>query len=138
MTRTETAMALLAALRETQVERVGEFLTDDVEMELPFAPADIPSRVQGRDAVIAALGYLPATFRRFRLAAHEVHDCPSRDAVILEATSLGLLHDERALPYQNRYVFLFRFRDSKICSWREYMNPYPVLELSARASAGQK
>jgi ketosteroid isomerase-like protein len=25
--------------------------------------------------------------------------------------------------YRNRYVGIFRFRDGKICAWREYHNP---------------
>ncbi|WP_281783671.1 nuclear transport factor 2 family protein [Sinimarinibacterium flocculans] len=125
----DTAGRIIAALRESGAESIARLLADDIVMELPFHPAGA-LRLEGRDAVLKALASLGALFRRFRLNAHEIRVCGAQQTVIVEATGFGLAAGDGAV-YQNRYVFLFTLRDDRVCRWREYLNPYPVMGLSA-------
>ena len=40
---------------------------------------------------------------------------------VLEANSMGLMKSRRI--YQNRYIFVFRFREDRVVQWLEFFDP---------------
>lgn len=124
---TAKAKQLISQLREGGVANIGPLLSEQVVMELPFAPAGVPKSVSGRSAVLNALGFIDQHFERFRINVHEAYVTADHDTVILECTAVGI-YRIAAPVYQNRYVIVFRFRDDVVVQWREFFNPYQVIQ----------
>ena len=119
-----TAEGLLDTISRLDIEGLRACLHDDVVMELPFAPGGIPLRFDGLENVVQAMQSAPEMFHRFRFSIHERYSCPERDTAILEATSMAITKSRRT--YQNRYIFVFRFREEKVVHWQEFFNPLLV------------
>lgn len=127
-TISERAACVIAGLREPGAESIARLLAEDIIMELPFHPVGA-MRIEGREGVLQALDSVSRLFTRFRINAHEIHECAERNTVIVEATGFGLPVAGGEV-YQNRYVFVLTFSDGEhISRWREYLNPYPVMNL---------
>ncbi|MEM8563012.1 MAG: nuclear transport factor 2 family protein [Pseudomonadota bacterium] len=121
MQNDEVAVDVLRLVSTGDVQAVRTHLTTDASMELPFAPSGVESTFKGTDAIIGALEYVAKHFRAFSFNAHEIYVSAGGDTVILEATSMAVRHSGGC--YQNRYVFVFTFRNNKILRWREFFNP---------------
>ena len=119
-----TAEGLLEVISRLDIEGLRACLHDDVVMELPYAPGDIPLRFEGLENVVQAMRTAPEMFHRFRFSVHERYWCPERDTAILEATSMAIKKSRRV--YQNRYLFVFRFRKDRVVHWQEFFNPLLV------------
>ena len=107
------------AIGAADVDALGELYTEDYVLELPYAkPA--PVRVEGLCDVQA---YLRAAFQvfRFTLRITEVHHLVDGD-IVAEYTSDGT-NLTTGLPYANRYIGLWRFRDGRVSHTREYYDP---------------
>lgn len=111
------------------VELVGRFdfaalhevLTQDAVMEFPFAPPPMPSRLEGREGVVATLSrMLPDAFSSFAFEIENVHVSPKQNTATVEARSVGTFHDGRV--YRNRYVIVLTFVADRIKLWREYFD----------------
>ncbi len=125
---TEMARLLIAQLRDScAVQELSALLGEDIVMELPFAPSGVPNLVTGKRAVLDSLGFIVEQFERFRINVHESYETTDGAIVILECTGFGL-YRHKAPAYQNRYVFVFRFQDGVVVHWREFFNPYPVIQ----------
>jgi ketosteroid isomerase-like protein len=125
---TEIARLLIGQLRDGRAaEDLSALLSEQVVMELPFAPSGVPKSVSGKTAVLDALGYIAEEFERFRINVHESYETTDGAIVILECTAFGL-YRRSAAAYQNRYVFVFRFQHGVVVHWREFFNPYPVIQ----------
>jgi ketosteroid isomerase-like protein len=125
---TETARLLIGQLRDGRAAAdLSSLLGEHIVMELPFAPSGVPRSVAGKKAVLEALGYIGAQFERFRINVHESYETADGAVVILECTAFGL-YRRSTVAYQNRYVFVFRFQDGVVVHWREFFNPYPVIQ----------
>ena len=125
---TEMARQLIGRLRDgCTAAHLSPLLGENIVMELPFAPNGVPKSVAGKPAVLAALGFIGEQFERFRINVHESYETADRAVVILECTAFGL-YRRSAVAYQNRYVFVFRFQDGVVVHWREFFNPYPVIQ----------
>lgn len=119
--RLATAEGLLDGISRLDIEGLGGWLHDDVVMELPFTPGEAPLRFEGMQKVIEAMQSAPEMFHRFQFSVHERYWCPERATAILEATSMGIMKSRRI--YQNRYLFMFKFREDRIAHWQEFFNP---------------
>ncbi len=119
-----TAEGLLDTISRLDIEGLRACLHDDVVMELPFAPGDAPLRFDGIEAVIQAMQTAPEMFHRFRFSVHERYWCPDRNTAILEATSMAMTKSRRV--YQNRYLFVFEFREDRVVHWQEFFDPLLV------------
>jgi hypothetical protein len=125
---TEIARLLIGQLRDGRAAAdLSPMLGEHIVMELPFAPSGVPKSVAGKTAVIAALGFIGEQFERFRINVHESYETTDSAVVILECTAFGL-YRHSAAAYQNRYVFVFRFQGGVVVHWREFFNPYPVIQ----------
>jgi uncharacterized protein len=108
------------AIGEADVARLGELYTDDYVLELPYAKPDAV-RVEG---LAATLPYLEAAFKvfRFTLTITNVLEVASGDTIVAEYTSEGTVIPN-GKRYANTYIGVWKFRDGKVASTREYYDP---------------
>src|SRR5471030_2690746 len=99
-----------------------DLMAEDLVMEFPYARPGMPTRVEGRAAVLAHLvkvGDGVSVDSASNLAVHETTD---PEVVILEFDGHG-----RALktgePYEQRYISVIRARGGKILHFKDYWNP---------------
>ncbi|MFJ1866070.1 nuclear transport factor 2 family protein [Streptomyces sp. NPDC088097] len=117
-------------LRLTAAGRTDEwvklFATDAV-LEFPYAPAGVPQRVMGRDALVAHMSKFPETFdvEFVDLVFHETVD-PS--LVIAEFRSTGTALST-GKPYEQTCVSVVRTDDdARITHYLDYWNPLVAIE----------
>ena len=128
------AAKILSQINPHNINEVGQYLHDDVIMQIPFASGETPQELKGKTAVMEVLQFIPNTFQVFSINVHESYYCPSRNTVCSEATSVGRLKSG-SYVYQNRYLFLMEFSEGKVVLWREYFNPHLVEAMPGGAAA---
>jgi uncharacterized protein len=103
-----------------------DLLTDDVQVLIPFAPADFPHVVDGKRAVADIYRALFAGYAALRVDVHEVQ--PAVDPSF--ATVRWHTHAELTAggAYDNDLIGTFRFRDGQIAEIAEYFDPINFLE----------
>lgn len=117
----EASHQVLECISSREFDTLRTLLDNEATMELPYAPDGVPVLTEGAENIVAAVAYVEEHFRVFKLQPHEAYFCRDSETVILEATSMGVRKPSGT--YQNRYVFVFRFKGNKILRWREYLNP---------------
>ena len=134
-------MSETADLFRTGLERFGdgdldgylEVLSDDVEVEFPFAPPGRPERLRGRENLRRYLEPLLARIAYDSITGLVVYETDVAGTIVAEmSASLRLLESDRT--YSRRYVAVVRAADGRVVSYREYWNP---LALSDRAGAAE-
>lgn len=115
------ARAVASMLSELNISGITEFLDDNIILELPFAPPPMPTRVEGRDAVMQALAALAQVFSAYHFTPQQLYPSPETSTLVMEADVDGKMAAGPA--YQNRYVVVFAFNGGRIAGWREYFNP---------------
>jgi uncharacterized protein len=115
----EKAFALLSQQRHKEV---AELITDDIDFELPYGPGQKPLAVRGSKPWMALNDATWPAFARFSLAITDVYELADPDQLIVEYQSDGEVR-ATGKPYRNRYIGVFRFRNGRICAWREFHNP---------------
>lgn len=134
-------MSETADLFRTGLERFGdgdldgylELLSDEVEVEFPFAPPGRPERLRGRENLRRYLEPLLARVAYDSITSLVVYETDVAGTIVAEMTaSLRLLESDRT--YSRRYVAVVRAADGRVVSYREYWNP---LALSDRAGAAE-
>ena len=130
-------MSETADLFRTGLERFGdgdldgylEVLSDDVEVEFPFAPPGRPERLRGRENLRRYLEPLLARIAYDSITGLVVYETDVAGTIVAEMTiGLRLLESDRT--YSRRYVAVVRAANGRVVSYREYWNP---LALSSRA-----
>ncbi|WP_234383477.1 nuclear transport factor 2 family protein [Streptomyces dysideae] len=117
-------------LRLTAAGRVDEWVTlfaSDAVLEFPYAPAGVPQRVTGRDALRAHMSNFPETFdvEFVDLVFHETVD-PS--LVIAEFRSKGTALPT-GKPYEQTCISVVRTDDdARITHYLDYWNPLVAIE----------
>lgn len=117
-------------LRLTAAGRVEEWVTlfaPDAVLEFPYAPAGVPARVTGRDALFAHMSHFPETFdvEFGDLVFHETVD-PS--LVIAEFRSTGTARPT-GKPYEQTCISVVRTDDdARITHYLDYWNPLVAIE----------
>ena len=134
-------MSETADLFRTGLERFGdgdldgylELLSDDVEVEFPFAPPGRPERLRRRENLRRYLEPVLARVTYDSFTSLVVYETDVAGTIVAEMTaSLRLLESDRT--YSRRYVAVVRAADGRVVSYREYWNP---LALSDRAGAAE-
>jgi ketosteroid isomerase-like protein len=134
-------MSETADLFRAGLERFGdgdldgylELLSDEVEVEFPFAPPGRPERLRGRENLRRYLEPLLARVAYDSITSLVVYETDVAGTIVAEMTaSLRLLESDRT--YSRRYVAVVRAADGRVVSYREYWNP---LALSDRAGAAE-
>ncbi|MEV7679986.1 nuclear transport factor 2 family protein [Streptomyces sp. NPDC088341] len=122
--------AVTEHLRLTAAGRTDEWVTlfaPDAVLEFPFAPAGVPRRVTGRDALFAHMSNFPETFdvEFVDLVFHETVD-PS--LVIAEFRSTGTARPT-GKPYEQTCVSVVRTDDDALIThYLDYWNPLVAIE----------
>jgi ketosteroid isomerase-like protein len=112
---------ILAALSNLASESLRELLTEDVVLELPFAPAELgPKTVIGLDSVVATMSRARTVYKSLLFTVTERYPVPSADTVIYRAKSEGELI--KGGVYRNDYMQLFVFRGDKVSHWVEFFD----------------
>lgn len=117
-------------LRLVSSGRIEEWLdlfTPDGILEFPFAPAGVPTRVQGREALLAHMTHFPETFdvEFVDLAFHETTD-PGR--VIAEFRSVGRAAPT-GKPYEQTCIsVVYTDEEGRITRYIDYWNPLVAIE----------
>jgi ketosteroid isomerase-like protein len=113
---------VIATISAGRFEQLAEFVSDDLVFELPYGPDFMPNPIEGRETWNQMQLMTFKLFRSFTLELVEVHECLDPDKLIAEYRSNAIVaRNDNA--YLNRYIGVFRFRDGKICAWREFHNP---------------
>lgn len=107
------------------VDELADLFTDDVVVELPYAPDPVPKRTAGREAVTALYGGFPQLVAP--LGFHDVTIRPLGDGES-GADFLATYRSDSTMlasgkPYRNDYIALFTVRDGKLAAFTEYFDP---------------
>ena len=117
----------LEAISETDFPRLEEICAPDFKVELPYN--DPPTHLEGfaayREAVEPSLEIF-----RFRLDLAEIHEGRDPDLLFAEYTSDGIAVPT-GKPYRNTYIGVFKFREGRLASLREFFNPAIATEALA-------
>lgn len=99
---------------------LAELYTEDFILEMPFVDFE-GVRIEGLDKVAE---YLAGALDRFKiqLSLSHIFETTNPDILIAEYTSSGEFMPE-GVPYDNRYITIYKFRDGKICEVVEFFNP---------------
>jgi ketosteroid isomerase-like protein len=115
----EKAFGILSQMRHREL---ADWITEDIDFELPYGPGQKALAVRGSAKWLALNDATWPAFARFQIGATRFHELADPDSLIVEYASDGEVR-ATGKPYKNRYIGVFRFRDGRICEWREFHNP---------------
>ena len=110
-----------------QIEQWLDLFTPDAILEFPFAPAGMPTQVQGTEALRAHMTPFPDTFD-VEFVDLEFHETTDPGLVIAECRSIG-----RAVPTGKPYeqtiiAIVYTDDEGRITRFRDYWNPLVAIE----------
>ncbi len=119
-------LALFTTVTETisagEYERLRAYMTEDLVFDLPYGPSFMANPINGLEPWIEMSLATFKMFTSFGLTLGEVHPCLDPDELIAEyASDAVVAHNGNS--YRNRYIGVVRFREGKICGWKEFHNP---------------
>ena len=121
-------LRMLEALGRKDYDTFESCLADDLHCEWPYVVMEgFPTELRGGRRLREALEKSLETFTPYAYRIVELHSLEDPDRLIAEYTSHSR-YLTRDVPYSNRYLGIFEFRDGRISRWREYVNPLVVLE----------
>lgn len=127
----DTVERLLRAARELDTDAFVELMAPDGYIAWPYRPPGVPARVQGRAAIRRHLTAVADGL--IRLDQHRdvvVHETADPEVVIVEYEARGTVVPTGA-PFEQTVIAVFRVRDGRIVSYRDYINPLPLAEVLA-------
>jgi ketosteroid isomerase-like protein len=137
---TETLREVWEHLVSYQVTRdidgwIDRFAVDAV-MEWPFRLNGVPARLDGRDAIRAAVEpvWARATRANRRITGHErvvFHQTTDPEVAIVEFDIVG---ETVRGPFRQAVVYLLRVRDGRVLLLREFVDTAALTELFAVGS----
>lgn len=128
--RTAAQRALTEHLRLTAAGQVEDWLdlfTADAVLEFPFAPAGVPARLQGREALSAHMTHFPENFD-VEFVGLEFHETTDPDRVVAEFRSVGHAVPT-GKPYEQTCIsVVYVDASGLITRYVDYWNPLVALE----------
>ena len=106
-------------------------MAPDGYTEWPYRPPGAPARVRGHEEIRRHLTAVAEGFIRFD--DHRdvvVHETTDPEVIIVEYEAHGRLVSTGA-PFRQTVIAVFRVRDGLIVSYRDYINPLPLVEALA-------
>ncbi|MEV0006377.1 nuclear transport factor 2 family protein [Micromonospora sp. NPDC050980] len=123
----EVVERVLRAGREQDVEAFVALMAPQGCIEWPFRPAGVPGRAQGhaqiRRHLTEAANALVTIDEHRDLVLHETTD---PEVVVVEYEARGSVVATNA-PFEQTVIAVFRVRDGRIVSYRDYINPLALL-----------
>ena len=120
-TYAEIVNAALDATEARDPERMIAFWAEDGVLEFPFAPEGFPSQVAGRAALLEFFHQFPKYYSEIRILDRTVEALADGEGAV--AQYRGEWVNLKGVPYNNRYIAVFRFREGRVAHMREYFNP---------------
>jgi ketosteroid isomerase-like protein len=119
-------VAMLAALGTKDFDTFERHLDSDVLCEWPYPPMDgFPTEMSGARTIRQCFERDMGAFTPYNYTIQKVYSTDDPAVVIAEYSSSST-YLPRNVPYGNKYVGIMTFRDGKIITWREYVNPVPI------------
>ena len=116
----KTLETFFKAVSTGDTEKLASLYTPDFTLEMPFVDYD-GVRLEGLDTVAEFLSDAMSRFQ-LELIPKKIYETSDPDLLIAEYRSQGQFLPE-GVPYDNRYISIFRFREQKICEVVEFFNP---------------
>jgi ketosteroid isomerase-like protein len=119
---------MLTALGSKDYDTFEDCLDPELVCEWPYVVMEgFPTEMRGARRLREALEVSFTQFEPYAYRIIEIHSLEDPDRLVAEYSSHSrYLPTDK--PYSNRYVGIFGFRDGRISTWREYVNPLIVLE----------
>ncbi|GIH15665.1 nuclear transport factor 2 family protein [Rugosimonospora africana] len=131
-TSREVVEQVLRASLDQDLETIVGLMAPEGYIEWPYRPAGVPARLQGRTAIREHLTKAAKAFITFDEYRNVVmHETTDPEVVIVEYDADGTVVATGA-PFRQTVIAVFRVHDGQIQSYRDYINPLPLME--ARAS----
>ncbi|TYB61425.1 DUF4440 domain-containing protein [Nonomuraea sp. PA05] len=124
---TKVAEEVLRTSLAGDTERLLELMAPDVVVEWPYRPDGVPGEVRGRRAFadfLAAYGGM-ITFHEYTDV--ELHQTLDPEVVIVEYAVRGAVN-ATGRSFEQRPVAVLRVRGGQVVTYRDYVNPLPVME----------
>lgn len=131
VTSREIVEQVLRAGREMDTERFVGLMAPDGYIEWPYRPPGVPAQVRGRAEIRRHLTETAEGF--IRIVEHRnvtLHETTDPEVVIVEYEAHGTLVATGA-AFEQMVIAVFHIRDGQILSYRDYINPLPLLEALA-------
>lgn len=112
----------------------ADLFAEDGVLEYPFAATGLPERLEGRKVIREFHDRgLSRARDLFEMEGVEstVHETTDPEVVIAEIRHHGRSH-VTGRPYRSEALGVIRVRNGEIVSYRDYMNPIAVAELTGR------
>jgi uncharacterized protein len=124
----EIVEQILRAGRDLDVEAFVALMAPDGYIEWPYRPPGAPARLQGRAEIRRHLTTAAGGFIRFEEYRNVVvHETTDPEVVIVEYDAHGTVLASGA-PFEQRVIAVFRVQEGHIRSYRDYINPLPVMQ----------
>ena len=103
-----------------------DMFTNDVIVEFPFAPPNVPKRL-GKAAVVEYINDIASQFTFASFSEPSVHRTADADLVIVEFQIIGR-NNATGEDYNSFFVSLIRTQGGYIVHYREYQNTLALLQ----------
>jgi uncharacterized protein len=124
---------------EGRLDDYADLFAEDGVFEIPFAPAGVPRRIEGRDALRslfrAGAERSRRTARFTGVDYRAVHETADPEVVVAEFEVRGE-RTQGGEPFTFSDVIVLRAREGRILSLRDYWNPLDRVDLQAPAEGG--
>ena len=126
-TAREVVEQVLRAGLAGDVETFVALMAPDGYLEWPYRPPGVPERVRGRSEIRRHLAAVAAG--PIRLTEHRgvvLHETTDPQVVIVEYEAHGTVVPT-GRPFRQTVIAVFRVRDGRIASYRDYLDPLPLM-----------
>ena len=127
-TACEIVEQVLRAGLERDAEAFVALMAPDGYLEWPYRPPGVPARVSGRAEIRRHLGRVAGGI--VAIDEHRdvvLHESTDPEVVIVEYEARGAVVPTGA-PFEQSVIAVFRIRDGQVLSYRDYINPLPLME----------
>ena len=124
-TAVETARLFLDVLATNDFGAWPALTTEDIEIQMPFAPAGLPRVLQGRESCLEFVRGFMTLMTTF--AFYEVDLHATDDAGLVFGTGRSRAMGQNGKTYSNRYCFRLRIHAGRVAEYHEYFDPQIVL-----------
>jgi ketosteroid isomerase-like protein len=116
-----------------EVDAFVELMSADGYIEWPYRPPGVPARIQGREEIRQHLQTAGGFIRFDEYRNVILHETTDPAVVIVEYAAHGSVVATGA-PFRQTVIAVFRVVDGQVVSYRDYINPLPLLEARSASS----
>jgi ketosteroid isomerase-like protein len=130
----EIVERMLRAGRDLDVDTFVGLMAPDGYLEWPYRPPGVPGRLRGRAEIRRHLTEAAKGFIRFdEYRDVVIHETTDAEVIIVEYDAYGIVVATGA-PFRQTVIAVFRVQNGQILSYRDYINPLPLIEARAGAA----